>query len=124
MSNPRRRFLRRSATWAALALSLSACGGTRQAGGTAETPATPTSAGARPESAGDTATVTPAPPTPSSPRPAFESGVYRNLFAERGKSEREIAAKIDAAWQSLFASTDNARRIYYPAGENEHGPMA
>ncbi len=55
---------------------------------------------------------------------AFESGIYQNLFAERGKAEQEIAAKIDAAWQSLFASTDDNRRVYYPAGENEHGPMA
>jgi endo-1,4-beta-D-glucanase Y len=124
MGNPRRIFLRRSAIWAALALSLSACGGTRQAGGTAETPAMPTPTGVDPEPAGGTPTVTPASPTPSRPRPASVSGVYRNLFAERGKAEREIAAKIDAAWQSLFASTDDTRRIYYPAGENEHGPMA
>jgi endo-1,4-beta-D-glucanase Y len=50
--------------------------------------------------------------------------VYRNLFAERGKSRQEIAAKIDDAWQSLFASTDDNRRVFYPAGENKHGPLA
>jgi endo-1,4-beta-D-glucanase Y len=55
---------------------------------------------------------------------AFESGVYRDLFAECGRSAQVVAAKIDAAWQSLFASTDDDRRVYYPAGENEHGPMA
>lgn len=63
-------------------------------------------------------------PTRQPARPAFESGVYRNLFAERGQSEQQIAAKIDAAWQSLFVSTDDTRRVYYPAGENEHGPLA
>ena len=56
--------------------------------------------------------------------PAFESGAHRDLFAERGRSAQEVGAKIDAAWQSLFASTDDNRRVYYPAGENEHGPMA
>lgn len=63
-------------------------------------------------------------PTPAPAGPAFTSGVYRNLFAERGKSMQAIAAKIDAAWQSLFASDDDNRRVYYPAGENEHGPLA
>lgn len=61
---------------------------------------------------------------PSSPQGAFASGVYRNLFAERGKGEQEIKAKIDAAWESLFASTDETRRVYYPAGKNERGPLA
>lgn len=61
----------------------------------------------------------------ATPPPAsFASGKYRNLFAERGRSAQEIAAKIDAAWQSLFASTDDNRRVYYPSGKNEHGAMA
>lgn len=60
--------------------------------------------------------------TPRSP--AFLTDVYRNLFAEQGKSAQEIAAKLDAAWQSLFDSTDDDRRVYYPAGSNPHGPMA
>ncbi|HSH78993.1 MAG TPA: glycosyl hydrolase family 8 [Herpetosiphonaceae bacterium] len=33
-------------------------------------------------------------------------------------------AKINAAWQSLFVSTDDTRRVYFPAGENAHGPLA
>lgn len=88
---------------ATTAAVLSACGA----------PATGSSAGA---TASTTAT--------QAPLPAFEHGIYRNLFAERGKSAAEIAAKIDAAWASLFASTDDRRRVYYPAGENEHGPLA
>ena len=99
----RRQFFTLTAAWAALPMALSACG-----------------------RALDTSSPTAAPAytTATAARPAFERGVYRNLFAERGKREQEIAAKLEAAWQSLFASTDDARRIYYLAGENEHGPMA
>lgn len=103
MISTRRQFLKLSARAAAVPLVLSACSRAAQV----ESP-----------------TAAPARTTPPAPRPAFASGVYRNLFVERGKSEQEVAAKIDAAWQSLFASTDDTRRIYYPAGENEHGPMA
>ena len=92
----RRQFLKRSAIWAACSTVLSACGRAPEVGRATE----------------------------SSVPPAFESGVYRNLFAERGRSEQQIVAKIDAAWQSLFASTDDTRRVYYSAGENEHGPLA
>jgi oligosaccharide reducing-end xylanase len=63
-------------------------------------------------------------PTPTVARAAFESGAYRNLFAEQGRQPQAIAAKIAAAWESLFASTDDTRRVYYPAGTNEHGPLA
>src|SRR5215210_2247756 len=103
MIYPRRQFFKLTAAWAALPTVLSACSRALDV-------SNPTTAPAR--------------PTPTVPRPAFESGVYRNLFAERGKRAQEIAAKIDAAWQSLFASTDDTRRVYYPAGENEHGPLA
>ncbi|HEY0605780.1 MAG TPA: glycosyl hydrolase family 8 [Herpetosiphonaceae bacterium] len=95
----RRQFLKLTAISAAFPALLSACGRT-------------------------SGVHTMASPTQQLVRPAFESGVYRNLFAERGKSEQEIATRIDAAWQSLFASTDDTRRVYYPAGENEHGPLA
>ena len=63
-------------------------------------------------------------PTPAPGRAAFKSGTYRNLFVERGRQPQEIAAKIAGAWESLFASTDDTRRVYYPAGANEHGPLA
>ncbi|MBV9788786.1 MAG: glycoside hydrolase, partial [Chloroflexi bacterium] len=99
MTYTRRQFLKLTVISAALPALLSACG--RASG-----------------------VNTMASPTQQAERPAFGSGVYRNLFAERGKSEAEIAAKIDAAWQSLFASNDDKRRVYYPAGENEHGPLA
>jgi oligosaccharide reducing-end xylanase len=103
MMYPRRQFFKLTAAWAALPTVLSACSRATEI-------SSPTTASTH--------------PTPTAPRPAFESGVYRNLFAERGKRAQAIAAKLDAAWQSLFVSTDDTRRVYYPAGENEHGPMA
>lgn len=73
---------------------------------------------------------TPAPPSPS-PAPtekpgytvpsvgAFESGTYRNLFQEMlGKSDAEVQAKLDAAWQQLFYGDDTYERVYYPVGED------
>src|SRR5262245_35928610 len=58
------------------------------------------------------------PPSPTAPIGAFESGGYRNLFRERGKSEAEIQSKLDAAWQQLFYGDDNTQRVYYPVGED------
>src|SRR5688572_23125485 len=66
-----------------------------------------------------TATMIPATPTSTPPRGAFESGEYRNLFKEYlGKSEKEIQAKIDAAWNQLFYGSDDVERVYYPVGED------
>ena len=49
-----------------------------------------------------------------SPR-SGETGKYRNLFAELlGKSEQQIDAKIQAAWQKLFYGNPWTDRIYYP----------
>ncbi|WP_034388753.1 hypothetical protein [Deinococcus sp. YIM 77859] len=56
---------------------------------------------------------------------AFYTGKYRNLFTEWDiATSTEVQAKLDAYWNSLFASTDNERRVYYSAGSNENGPMA
>jgi len=50
---------------------------------------------------------------------AFTSGEYRNLFKEYlGKSEVEVQAKLDAAWNQLFYGEDGLERVYYPAGED------
>ena len=50
-------------------------------------------------------------------KPAFESGVYPNLFADYlGKSDAEIQAKIDSAWNQLFYGDDVSERVYYPVG--------
>lgn len=47
---------------------------------------------------------------------AYATGVYRNLFAEIGKSESDIQAKIDEAWDHFFFGDDN-QRVYYPEGD-------
>jgi oligosaccharide reducing-end xylanase len=61
-------------------------------------------------------------PSTSTPEPqvgAFESGHYRNLFSEYlGKSDAEVQAKIEAAWDQLFYGNDDFERVYYPAGED------
>ncbi len=55
---------------------------------------------------------------------AFATGRYRNLFAEAGRSRREIANKIDAAFQQLFHGDPETQAVYYPAGRNANGPLA
>ena len=50
---------------------------------------------------------------------AYESGEYPNLFAEAlGKSDAEIQAKIDGAFQQLFYGDDVSERVYYPVGSD------
>ncbi len=73
------------------------------------TPATPAPATAQP-------TVEPT-SIPTLPKPAYETGEYRNLFADYlGKSDAEIQAKIDQAFQQLFYGDDVSERVYYPVG--------
>ena len=61
-------------------------------------------------------------PSPSTERPeagAFHTGEYRNLFAEYlGKSDAEVQAKIDAAWEQLFYGNNDSERVYYPVGDD------
>jgi oligosaccharide reducing-end xylanase len=45
---------------------------------------------------------------------AYESSIYRNLFAERGYLEKDITAKLEAAWKQLFYGNDSTERLYYP----------
>jgi oligosaccharide reducing-end xylanase len=50
---------------------------------------------------------------------AFATNEYRSLFKEYlGKSDAEVQAKIDAAWDQLFYGNDDSERVYYPAGED------
>ncbi|MBN1887612.1 MAG: xylanase [Thermoflexales bacterium] len=74
-----------------------------------------------------TNTPEPPPPTPTAAPPtvavpstgAFASGQYRNMFKEMlGKSDAEIQAKIEAAWQQMFYGNDSTQRVYYPVGED------
>ena len=70
-----------------------------------------------------TQTPVPALPTPTPTPPplvgSFASREYRNLFREYlGRSEEEIQAKLDAAWNQLFYGIDDFERVYYPVGED------
>ena len=47
---------------------------------------------------------------------AFESGKYRNVFKEIGKSDEEINEKINDCINIFFY--DEAERIYHPAGDD------
>ena len=47
---------------------------------------------------------------------AFESGKYRNVFKEIGKSDEEINAKINDCINTFFY--DETERIYHPVGED------
>jgi len=83
-----------------LSFSLSACG----------SPSTPMPV---------TVTPTESQPTPLPAKPAFETGVYPNLFKDYiGKTDEEIQAKIDAAWNQLFYGDDATERVYYPVGSD------
>jgi oligosaccharide reducing-end xylanase len=55
---------------------------------------------------------------------AYATGHYRNLFAESGHSEKEIDAKIQAAFQQLFHGDAATQTVFYPAGKNANGPLA
>jgi len=51
------------------------------------------------------------------PVSSFRSGIYRNLFQEYlGKSDAEVQAKLEAAWQQLFYGDNDSQRVYYPVG--------
>jgi oligosaccharide reducing-end xylanase len=75
------------------------------------------------------ATPTPAPAGTPAPvldngKGAFATGKYRNLFAEIGKSEAEIKAKVQKAYKQLFEGDIPTQALYIPAGKNENGPLA
>ena len=102
---------------------LSACG-------TSSTPVEPTAIPATPIMPTDTPvmpTATAMPPTVTptmalpTPIPPFTKPLdeitYRNLFKDYlGKSDAEIQARLDAAWQQLFYGNDDSQRVYYPVG--------
>src|SRR5215469_2896927 len=55
---------------------------------------------------------------------AYKTGVYRDLFAERGHSAAESRAKIEAAFQQLFHGDKQTQTVYFDAGSNANGPLA
>jgi oligosaccharide reducing-end xylanase len=72
----------------------------------------------------------PAAASPAAPRAlddgkgAFATGKYRNLFAEIGKPEAEIKAKVHKAYKQLFEGDLKTQALFIPAGKNDHGPLA
>lgn len=67
----------------------------------------------------DAAAPTSPPPTDGADLGAVASGVYPDFFAELlGKSQEEVDAKIQAAWQHFFYGDDATQRVYYPVGDD------
>jgi oligosaccharide reducing-end xylanase len=54
---------------------------------------------------------------------AYATGEYRNLFKEDGHSEKQIRAKIDAAYQQLFHGDPQTQAVAFAAGSNANGPL-
>ncbi len=54
---------------------------------------------------------------------AYATGKYRNLFGEDGHTQREIRAKIDAAYNQLFHGDAKTQAIAFAAGSNANGPL-
>jgi oligosaccharide reducing-end xylanase len=55
---------------------------------------------------------------------AYATHRYRNLFAEAGHPQKEIDAKVEAAFQLFFHGDPETQAVYYPAGSNGNGPLA
>ncbi len=54
---------------------------------------------------------------------AWATGKYRDLFKEDGHSEKQIRAKIDAAYQQLFHGDPQTQAVAFWAGSNANGPL-
>ena len=54
---------------------------------------------------------------------AWATGKYRDLFKEDGHSEKQIRAKIDAAYQQLFYGDPQTQAVAFWAGSNANGPL-
>lgn len=55
---------------------------------------------------------------------AYESGRYRNLFAEVGYAPEQVTAKVNAAFEQLFHGDPDTEALYFAAGKNDAGPLA
>jgi oligosaccharide reducing-end xylanase len=55
---------------------------------------------------------------------AYSTGHYRDVFAELGHSENEVAAKIETAYQELFHGDPQTQAVYFASGRNGNGPLA
>jgi oligosaccharide reducing-end xylanase len=60
---------------------------------------------------------TPTSQSTHSPFPYYQTNAYRDFFQYYlGKSQEEVADKINRGWQQLFYGDDATERIYYPVG--------
>jgi oligosaccharide reducing-end xylanase len=51
-------------------------------------------------------------------KPAFESGHYRNLFAEHlGRTEAELDAKLSAVWEQFTLGDPATQRLFYTSND-------
>ena len=55
---------------------------------------------------------------------AYRTGQYRNLFVEAGHSQREVDAKISAAYNQLFHGDPQTQSVMFAAGRNANGPLS
>jgi oligosaccharide reducing-end xylanase len=55
---------------------------------------------------------------------AYATGIYRNLFAKSGHSEKEIDTRIHAVFQQLFHGDPQTQAVYYESGHNANGLLA
>lgn len=55
---------------------------------------------------------------------AFETGVHRNLFVERGLDDKDVQSKVKAAYKQLFHGDKDTETIMYAVKSNKNGPMA
>ena len=79
-----------------------------------------------PAPAQTTVPATPKPPAPAALNDgagAYATGHYRNLFAEDGHPQREIQARIDAAYTQLFHGDPQTQSVAFPVGSNGNGPL-
>jgi oligosaccharide reducing-end xylanase len=54
---------------------------------------------------------------------AYATGKYRNLFAENGHPQRDVDAKIEAAYRQLFHGDPQTQAIAFAAGNNANGSL-
>ncbi len=55
---------------------------------------------------------------------AVETGIYRNLFAEAGHPQDEIAAKLADAYAQLMHGAPEDQALFFSVGENSDGALA
>jgi oligosaccharide reducing-end xylanase len=59
----------------------------------------------------------------SAAAPSFQSGQYRNLFAEwLGKSEEEVTAKLNAVWHQFAEGDADSQRLFYAGADGTYIP--